>query len=56
MFMDIIRPMAWCESTTDAIVIGIGYAEDNEPIEAFREPFTRRNVDLTPVRDEAEEK
>jgi uncharacterized protein len=56
MVTDIIRPMAWCGSTTDAIVVGIGYAEDQDPIEAFRESFTRRNADLTPVRDEAEEK
>ncbi len=53
---DIIRPMAWCGSTSDAIVVGIGYPEDRDPIEAFREYFTRRNADLTPVRDEAEEK
>ena len=56
MVTDIIRPMAWCGSTTDAIVVGIGYPEDKDPIEAFRESFTRRNADLTPVRDEAEEK
>ncbi|HXV43478.1 MAG TPA: alpha/beta hydrolase-fold protein [Anaerolineae bacterium] len=56
MVTDIIRPMAWCGSTTDAIVVGIGYVEDNEPIEAFRESFTRRNADLTPVRDKTEEK
>jgi hypothetical protein len=51
MVTDIIRPMAWCGSTTDAIVVGIGYAEDKDPIEAFRESFTRRDLDLTPVRD-----
>ncbi len=56
MVTDIIRPMAWCGSTSDAIVVGIGYAEDKHPVEAFRESFTRRNADLTPVRDEAEEK
>jgi predicted alpha/beta superfamily hydrolase len=56
MVTDMIRPMAWCGSTSDAFVVGIGYAEDNDPIEAFRESFTRRNADLTPVRDEAEEK
>jgi predicted alpha/beta superfamily hydrolase len=56
MVTDIIRPMAWCGSTSDAIVVGIGYAEDTNPIEAFRVSFTRRNIDLTPVRDEAEEK
>jgi hypothetical protein len=56
MVTDIIRPMAWCGSTTDAIVVGIGYAEDSNPIEAFRESFTRRDFDLTPIRDEEVEK
>ena len=56
MVTDIIRPMAWCGSTTDAIVVGIGYAEEKDPIEAFRESFTRRDFDLTPIRDEAVEK
>lgn len=56
MVAGMIRPMAWCGSITDAIVVGIGYAEGDDAIEAFRESFTRRNVDLTPVRDEAEEK
>jgi predicted alpha/beta superfamily hydrolase len=55
MVTDIIRPMAWCGSTTDAIVVGIGYPEGDNPIESFRESFTRRNADLTPVRNEAEE-
>jgi uncharacterized protein len=49
---DIIRPMAWCGSTTDAIVVGIGYPEHNDPKEAFRVSFTRRDFDLTPIRDE----
>lgn len=56
MVTDIVRPMAWCGSTTDAIIVGIGYAEANDPIEAFRESFTRRNADLTPVRSEDEER
>lgn len=56
MVAGIIRPMAWCGSTSDAIVVGIGYPEGNNPIEAFRIYFTRRNADLTPVRDEAVEK
>lgn len=56
MVTDMIRPMAWCGSTTDAMVVGIGYPEGDDPIEAFRISFTRRNADLTPVRDEAEEK
>jgi predicted alpha/beta superfamily hydrolase len=56
MVTDIIRPMAWCGSTTDAIVVGIGYAEADDPIEAISESFILRNLDLTPVRSEAEEK
>jgi len=52
MVTDIIRPMAWCGSTSDAIVVGVGYGDDSNPIEAFRESFTRRDFDLTPVRDE----
>lgn len=56
MVTDIIRPMAWCGSTSDAIVVGIGYAEDKDPVEAFRVSFTRRDIDLTPVRDEQVEK
>lgn len=52
----IIRPMAWCGGTVDAIVVGIGYFEDADPKEAFREAFTRRDHDLTPAWDEASEK
>lgn len=52
MVTDIIRPMSWCGSTTDAIVVGIGYPEDQDPKEALRVFFTRRNHDLTPVWDE----
>lgn len=56
MITGMIRPMAWCGSITDAIVVGIGYVEGDDAIKAFRESFTRRNLDLTPVRDAAEEK
>jgi uncharacterized protein len=56
MVTDIIRPMSWCGSTTDAIVVGIGYPEADDPKEAFRESFTRRDYDLTPVRDADVEK
>ncbi len=56
MVTGIIRPMAWCGSTTDAIVVGIGYPEDNNAIESFYESFTRRDADLTPTVDEALEK
>src|SRR5262245_62095797 len=51
---DIIRPMAWCGSTSDAIVVAIGYPEGDDPIEAFWESMIRRDLDLTPVHDEAQ--
>jgi predicted alpha/beta superfamily hydrolase len=56
MVAGIIRPMCWCGSTTDAIVVGIGYPEDENPLEAVRASFVRRDHDLTPVHDEATEK
>jgi uncharacterized protein len=49
----VIRPMAWCGSTSDAIVVGIGYPEADDPKETFRVSFTRRDHDLTPVADAA---
>ncbi|MEM9954643.1 MAG: alpha/beta hydrolase-fold protein [Chloroflexota bacterium] len=52
MVTDIVRPTSWCGSISDAIVVGIGYPEDDNPIEAFRQTFTRRDHDLTPVVDE----
>ena len=56
MVTDIIRPMAWCGRTTDAIVVGIGYPEDHDPQEAWREAVARRGIDFTPTRDEKYEK
>ena len=55
MVAGMIRPMAWCGGTTDAIVVGIGYPEGDDAVEAFRVSFTRRDHDLTPARDEATE-
>jgi predicted alpha/beta superfamily hydrolase len=52
---DIVRQMAWCGRTTDAIVVGIGYPEAASPIATYREWSIRRIADLTPVRDEAVE-
>ena len=54
MVAGMIRPAALCGGISDAIVVGIGYSEDGGTVEAFRESFTRRDADLTPVRDEAE--
>jgi predicted alpha/beta superfamily hydrolase len=54
MVAGMIRPAALCGGISDAIVVGIGYPEVGSVAEAFRESFTRRDADLTPVRDEAE--
>ncbi|MFN8447326.1 MAG: alpha/beta hydrolase-fold protein [Anaerolineae bacterium] len=56
MVTDIVRSMAWCGSTTDAIVVGIGYPGDDKPQEAWRQAVVRRDADFTPVRSEAREK
>src|SRR5258705_6060765 len=56
MVTDIVRSMAWCGGTTDAIVVGIGYPEAEDPQEAWREAQARRNMDFTPIRSEAREK
>lgn len=56
MVTGMIRVASWCGDMSDSIVVGIGYPEGHDqPMEAFRESFTRRNADLTPVRDDAEE-
>jgi predicted alpha/beta superfamily hydrolase len=56
MVTDIVRSMAWCGGTTDAIVVGIGYPEAEDAQETWLETFARRNMDFTFVRDEAREK
>jgi hypothetical protein len=56
MVTDTIRSMAWCERTTDAIVVGIGYPEADDPQDAWREAVARRAIDFTPTRDEEYEK
>lgn len=56
MVTDMIRPTAWCGSISDAIVVGIGYPEAENPMEVIHQTFTRRAHDLTPVVDETVEK
>ncbi|GAB4527050.1 MAG: hypothetical protein OHK0046_44480 [Anaerolineae bacterium] len=53
---DMIGPMAWCGSTNDAIVVGIGYPEGHDAVDSFWISFTRRDHDLTPTPDEAAQK
>jgi predicted alpha/beta superfamily hydrolase len=56
MVTDTVRYMSRCGVTTDAIIVGIGYAEASDPIEAYWESFIRRDYDLTPIQDEEVEK
>ncbi len=56
MVTDIVRSMAWCGGTSDAIVVGIGYPVDENPQAAWLEMMARRNMDFTPVRSEEREK
>lgn len=46
---DVVRLMALCGSTTDALVVGIGYREGKDPIDAFQESHIRRGLDFTPA-------
>lgn len=54
------RNMAWFEkwtgTTTDAIVVGIGYPEDPDPQVALCDQEARRFHDLSPIQDEDIEK
>ena len=52
MVTEMTRAMSWCGSTTDAIIVGIGYPEDENPPEAWRDAVVGRNYDFTPLMDE----
>jgi predicted alpha/beta superfamily hydrolase len=52
MVTEMTRAMSWCGSTSDAIIVGIGYPEDANPPEAWRDAIVGRNYDFTPVVDE----
>lgn len=56
MVTEITRQMSWCESTTEAIIVGIGYPEDENPQESWRSAVAGRDYDYTPARDEVMEK
>ncbi|HSG43546.1 MAG TPA: alpha/beta hydrolase-fold protein [Anaerolineales bacterium] len=55
MVTDMVRVMALCETTTDAIVVGIGYP-NNKKKKRFHEDVFRRDFDLTPIANEKFEK
>ena len=52
MVTEMTRAMSWCGSTSDAIIVGIGYPEDENPPEAWRDAVVGRNYDFTPAVDE----
>lgn len=52
MVTEMTRAMSWCGSTTDAIIVGIGYPEDANPPEAWRDAVVGRTYDFTPMMDE----
>jgi len=56
MITDTVRIMAWCGRTTDAIVVGIGYPEEDSIGETWRKGFAGRTQDLTPMHSETSEK
>lgn len=56
MITELTRTMSWCGSTTDAIIVGVGYPEDANPQEAWRDAIVGRTYDFTPLPDEALEK
>lgn len=52
MVSEMTRAMSWCGATTDAIIVGIGYPEDANPPEAWRDAIVGRTYDFTPIKDE----
>ena len=55
MVTDIVHNMAWFGNITDAIIVGIGYPNRNDPQEAWRDTIARRFYELSPIRDEGVE-
>ncbi len=51
MVTDMVRSMAWCGDTSDAIIVGIGYVQDKDPKEAWRDAAAWRSSDLLSVQD-----
>ena len=49
---DMVRTRAWCGRPTDAIIVGVGYEEQNDPQQAWHHAAAERARDFTPVRSE----
>jgi predicted alpha/beta superfamily hydrolase len=56
MITDVVRYMSWCDQTTDAIVVGIGYPEDKSLQETWRKSLAARTQELTPWHSERSDK
>ena len=56
MVMSIVRYMAPCGRTSDAIIVGIGYPNKESLEETWRSSYALRTHDLTPMRSEKSEK
>lgn len=56
MITDMVRYMAYCDRTTDAIIVGIGYPEEESLRETWRIGVASRTHDLTPMQSEKSEK
>lgn len=55
MVADMVRSMAWCGRTTDAIVVGIGYPENSVPQDVWRNVEALRECDFSPILDQKRE-
>jgi predicted alpha/beta superfamily hydrolase len=56
MLTDMVRIMAWSGRTTDAIIVGIGYPEEESILDTWRIGLASRTHDLTPQQSEISEK
>lgn len=53
---DTVRFMSWGGRTDDAIIVGIGYPEEESPLETWRTVVALRTHDLTPKQSNTSEK
>lgn len=56
MVSEMVHSMAWCGGTSDAIVVGIGYLERENPEDTWMDVMVRRTYDFTAVRSEDHER
>lgn len=56
MITDMVRVMPWFGRTTDAIIVGVGYPEEESLRDTWRKVVALRTHDLTPMQSETSEK